>query len=102
MKRLALAIVAVAAVGATASAQNLNCEKDYRAFWDRMAAAGAKNLSGKQLADINRVAVRGFDACTAGDQRFNAKDFFDKLSPAGAKPEDVFKQIDQQGINVKK
>jgi len=102
MKRFALAVIAVAAVGATASAQNLNCDKDYRAFWDRMNQGSAKQLSAKQLADTNRVAVRGYDACTSGDQRFNAKDFFDKLGPAGAKPDDIFKEIDRQGSGAKK
>ena len=101
MKRVALAIVAVVTVAASASAQKLNCEADYRAFWERMAI-GAKQLSGKQLADINRVAVRGYDACTSGDERFNAKDFFDKLGTVGAKPEDIFKEIDRQGAGAKK
>src|SRR5262245_30093152 len=102
MKRIAIAIAAVGAFAAAASAENLNCEKDFRAFWDRMSGPGAKDLSGKQLADIGRVAVRGYDACTAGDERFNAKDFFDKLGPAGAKPEDIFKEIDRQGAGAKK
>ena len=101
MKRFALALVGMGALAAAASADNLNCDRDYKAFWSKMAPAGAK-MTAKQLADINRVAVRGYDACTAGDQRFNTRDFFDKLSPAGAKPEDIFKQIDQQGINAKK
>lgn len=102
MKRVALAIAAVAAIAASASAENLNCEKDFKAFWERMAGPGAKELSGKQLADVGRVAVRGYDACTSGDERFNAKDFFDKLGPAGAKPEDIFKEIDRQGAGAKK
>jgi len=93
MKRFALAIVAVAAVAAPASAQNLNCEKDFKEFWERISRQGAKDMTGKQLADVGRVAVRGYDACTSGDQRFNAKDFFDKLGPAGARPEDVFQEI---------
>jgi hypothetical protein len=102
MKRLALAVISVAAVAASASAQNLNCDRDFKAFWERMSGPGAKDLSAKQLADTARVAVRGYDACTAGDERFNAKDFFEKLGPAGAKPEDIFKEIDRQGAGVKK
>lgn len=95
MKRLALAALAIAALAAPVSAaENLNCEKDFKAFWDRMSSSGAK-LTGKQLADINRVAVRGFDACTAGDERFNAKNFFDKLSGQyGLKPEELFREMD--------
>ena len=95
MKRLALAALAcVAIVGPASAAENLNCEKDFRAFWDRMISAGAK-LSGKELAAINRVAVRGYDACTAGDERFNAKNFFDKLTGQyGLKPEELFREMD--------
>jgi|SwirhisoilCB2_FD_contig_31_2504038_length_376_multi_6_in_0_out_0_1 hypothetical protein len=102
MKKIALAIVGLAALAVPASADNLNCDKDFKAFWDRMSGPGAKNVSGKQLADAGRVAVRGYDACTAGDQRFNAKDFFEKLGPAGSKPEDIFKEIDRQGAGAKK
>ena len=85
MKKIALAIVGSAAFITPVSAENLNCEKDFKAFWERMAGPGAKGVTGKQLADYGRYAVRGYDACTSGDQRFNAKDFFDKLGPAGAK-----------------
>ena len=95
MKRIALAFVAIAAIAGPASAENLNCEKDFKAFWERMSQGGAK-LSGKEIADINRVAVRGYDACTAGDERFNAKTFFEKLSPGGLKPEEVMRQMEQK------
>ena len=63
MKKIALAIVGLAALAVPASADNLNCDKDFKAFWDRMSGPGAKNLTGKQLADTGRVAVRGYDAC---------------------------------------
>lgn len=96
MKRFALAAIALAALAAPASAENLNCEKDFKAFWERMSGNGAK-LSGKELADINRVAVRGFDACTSGDERFNAKNFFEKISQYGSKPEDIFKSVNGYG-----
>jgi uncharacterized protein YdeI (BOF family) len=102
MKRLALAVVTVAAVAASASAQNLNCDRDFKTFWEKMSGPGAKDLTAKQLADTARVAVRGYDACTAGDERFNARDFFDKLATGSAKPEDIFKEIDRQGAGAKK
>jgi hypothetical protein len=101
MKRFVLAMLGIAAVGAAASAQNLNCDADFKAFWER-TATGAKQATGKQLADTARVAVRGYDACTSGDQRFNAKDFFDKLSPTGAKSEDIFKELESRNTGAKK
>lgn len=82
MKRVALALIALAAVAGPASAQNLNCEKDFKAFWEGMSSSGVKELTGQQLADVSRTATRGYDACTSGDERFNAKNFFDKISGA--------------------
>ncbi len=83
MKHVALALAAFAAIAGPASAaENLNCEKDYKAFWERMTSSGVKQLTGQQLADISRTATRGYDACTSGDERFNAKNFFDKISGA--------------------
>ena len=102
MKHVSAALIAVSiALGLSASAQAQTygnaagiCAKDYRAFWDNMLSAGAK-LSGEQLAAVNRVALRGYDACTAGDERFNAKNFFEKLSGQyGLKPEELFREMD--------
>lgn len=98
MKRIALALAAFAAVAGPASAaENLNCEKDFKAFWERMNSAGVKSLTGQQLADISRTATRGYDACTSGDERFNAKNFFDKISGtygSKSKLEDLLREMD--------
>lgn len=70
------------------------CANDYKAFWERMASSGAK-LTGEQLAAVNRVALRGYESCTSGDERFNAKNFFEKLSGQyGLKPEELFREMD--------
>ena len=95
MKRFALAALATAAMAATAYAQSANCDRDFKDFWEKMSPA-AKQVTGKQLADTARIAVRGYDACTAGDERFNAKDFFEKLASPNAKPEDLFQELDRQ------
>jgi hypothetical protein len=95
MTRFALAALATAAMAATAVAQSANCDRDFKDFWTKMSPA-AKELSGKDLADRARVAVRGYDACTSGDDRFSAKDFFDKLSSPNVRPEELFQDLDRQ------
>jgi len=90
MKRIALAVLAVAAFSAPAMAQN--CAKDYKAFWDNLDRARYAKLSPEQFADLSRTTLRGYDACTAGDQRFTAESFFKKLdSEHFAKASDIFK-----------
>lgn len=97
MKRLALAVIAVGALTTPASAQSLNCDRDYKAFWDKMATnQAAKQLTAAQYAQLSRTAVRGYDACTSGDERFNVENFWKKLeliSPA--KASDIFKDLEK-------
>jgi hypothetical protein len=105
MRRILVSVAAIVAVPMATVAQSPltphACELNYKAFVGRMSEASSK-LSGRELADIHRVAVRGFDACTSGDQRFDAKGFFEKLGPAGGKPEDIFKEFDRGGAGAKK
>jgi len=90
MKRLILAAVAAAALSAPAMAAN--CAKDYKDFWQSLDREKFAKLSAEQIADLSRTALRGFDACTAGDERFTAKNFYEKLqSQANAKASDIFK-----------
>lgn len=94
MKRIALALVAIAAVAAPAAA-NPNCARDYKSFWDQFNNGPAKGLTGEQLAIVNRMALRAHDACSAGDEA-NAKSIFDKIRDAApAKVEDFWKQLSQ-------
>lgn len=90
MKRLLLAAVAAAALSAPAMAAN--CAKDYKDFWETFDRQKFSKLSAEQIADLSRTALRGYDACTAGDERFTADNFFKKLqSDANAKASDIFK-----------
>jgi|SRR5581483_5067309 len=103
MKRLAVSVLALAALGAAASVQAASaadCAKDYKDFWDKNSPL-AKSLTAEQYAKLSRTALRGFDACSAGDERF-ASDFFNKLGSALAKPEDVFNQINSSPLAKKK
>ena len=91
MKRLMLAAVAAAAFGAPAMAAD--CAKDYKSFWENFDRSRFAKMSAEQIADLSRTALRGFDACTAGDERFTAQNFFKKLDSVGpnAKASDIFK-----------
>jgi len=90
MKRFVLAIIAAGALSAPAMAAN--CAKDYKDFWDNFDRQKFSKLSAEQIADLSRTALRGFDACTAGDERFTADNFFKRLqSDANAKASDIFK-----------
>lgn len=91
MKRLALAIVALGTLSVPALAAN--CAKDYKDFWESFDRARYAKLSAEQIADLSRTALRGYDACTAGDERFTAANFFKKLDSVGpnAKASDIFK-----------
>jgi opacity protein-like surface antigen len=90
MKRFLLAAVAAAAF--TAPAMAADCAKDYKDFWQSLDREKFAKMSAEQIADLSRTALRGYDSCTAGDERFTAKGFYEKLqSQANAKASDIFK-----------
>ena len=91
MKRLILAAVAAAALSAPALAAD--CAKDYKSFWESIDRSKYAKMSAEQIADLSRTALRGYDACTAGDERFTAENFFKKLDRLGpnSKASDIFK-----------
>lgn len=94
MKRLALAVAALAALAVPAAA-NPNCAKDYKGFWDQFNNGPAKSLTAEQHAIVSRQALRAFDACTAGDES-SAKSIFTRLNEAApAKGDDFWKQLQQ-------
>jgi hypothetical protein len=89
MKRFALVIIAVGALSGPAMAAN--CAKDYKDFWDTLDREKSAKMSAEQYADLSRTALRGYEACTAGDERFTADNFFKKLdSQAMSKASDIF------------
>ena len=98
MKKLIL--IAALASGLAAGATSVNaqalggsasCAKDYKDFWDNLDRQKSAKMSPEQYADLSRTALRGYDACTAGDERFTAEDFYRKLdSEANAKASDIF------------
>jgi hypothetical protein len=104
MKRIAFSLLALATLAGPASAQTYggapSCAKDFKDFWDNNSPL-AKSLTPEQFAQLSRTALRGYDACSAGDERF-ATDFFKQLGSALAKPEDVFNQINSSPLAKKK
>ena len=99
MKQLIL--IAALASGLAAGVTSVNaqtyggarsCAKDYKDFWQNLDRQKFAKMSAEQIADLSRTALRGFDACTAGDERFTADNVFKKLqSDAHAKASDIFK-----------
>jgi hypothetical protein len=91
MKRFVIAIATAAALASPAAAAN--CAKDYKDFWDKIDREKYSKMSAEQIADLSRTTLRGYDACTAGDERFTAENFFKKLDQLGpnAKASDIFK-----------
>jgi hypothetical protein len=96
MKRIAISIFALAAFAAPSWAAD--CAKDYKDFWDNSPLA--KSLTPEQYAQLSRTALRGYDACSAGDERFST-DFFKQLGSALAKPEDIFNQTNSSPLAKK-
>src|ERR1700675_3599798 len=88
MKRLILAAIAAAAL--SAPAVGANGAKDYKDFWQNLDREKFAKMSADQIADLSRTALRGYDACTAGDKRFTADNFFKKLDSPNAKASDIF------------
>jgi len=101
MQRIAVSRFALAAIVGSTSVQaaGADCAKDYKDFWDNNSPL-AKSLTPEQYAQLSRTALRGFDACSAGDERF-ATDFFKQLGSALAKPEDIFNQINSSPLAKK-
>jgi hypothetical protein len=91
MKRFALAIIAVGALSAPAVAAD--CAKDYKDFWQSFDSSRYAKMSSEQIADLSRTALRGYEACSAGDERFTSENFFKKLDAMGpnSKSSDIFK-----------
>lgn len=95
MKRLALAAIAAGILASPAAA---DCAKDYKDFWDKINSQASAKMSGEQYSKLSRMALRGFDACSAGDQKFNSASFYEKLGQqANALPDNFWEKVGQEG-----
>jgi hypothetical protein len=74
-----IGIAAMGVIAGSASAQGkMDCGALYKSALEKFHKEKAAGLPAEKIADANRIALRAFDACTAGDE-FNAKAFFDML-----------------------
>jgi hypothetical protein len=80
MSRLTPIGIAACAIiaGATSSQAALDCGALYRSALEKVHKEEAGGLEPDKIAELHRLALRGFDACSAGDE-FNARAFFDEL-----------------------
>ena len=79
MLRIFVAALVLASFVGGASAQGTtNCATDFKAFWDRINQGGSAKMTGEQLANMHRMALRGYDACTAGDEQWS-KQLWERL-----------------------
>jgi hypothetical protein len=80
MPRSALiGIAAVAGIfGATSAQSAMDCDALYKGALDKVHKEEIGGLETNRIADLHRLALRAYDACSGGDE-FNARDFFDQL-----------------------
>jgi len=84
MKRLAIAVVALATLAGPISAPvlaqtKLDCSRLYKDFWEKFDKEKYAKISAEQLSGVSRMALRAYDACQAGDEQ-DARALFDRLS----------------------
>ena len=70
----ALAVVA----GATSAHGAMDCNALYKGALEKIHKEEMGDLETNRIADLHRLALRAYDACSAGDE-FNARDFFDQI-----------------------
>ena len=80
MSRLTLIGIAACAnmASATSSLGALDCGAPYRSALEKVHKEKAGGLEPNRIAELHRLALRAYDACSAGDE-FNAREFFDQL-----------------------
>lgn len=67
--RFALAAAAIAAIAVSpAFAQRADCAANYREFWELMQRHGSARPSTEDLVATQRMGLRAYDACQAGDE----------------------------------
>lgn len=79
LRSLLIGLAALGTMAGAAAAQGkLDCGKAYKDVWERLDRERFAKISPEQLAGVNRMALRAFDACEAGDEQ-DAKALFERL-----------------------
>jgi len=90
MKRLVLTLLAAGAFSAPALAAD--CAKDYKDFMVNLDRGKLATMSAEEIAKLSRTALRVYEACTSGDERFSATNFFRQIDAEKySKAEDIFR-----------
>jgi hypothetical protein len=56
-------------VGGASAQSKMDCGKAYKGVWDKLKREEYAKISDQRLADVNRLALRAYDACQAGDEQ---------------------------------
>jgi hypothetical protein len=64
--------------GAAAPQPNFDCDKAYKAFWERLDRETYAKMPPEHLVVLSRKALRIYDACQTGDVE-DAKGLFERL-----------------------
>jgi len=77
-----LSIISTAALfvytTAVAAQATMNCNDLYKGALEKIYKEQTGGLEPNRIAELQRLALRAFDACSAGDE-FNARAFFDEI-----------------------
>ena len=76
------ALIGIAALtgifGATSAQGAMDCDALYKGALEKVHKEEMGDLETNRVAELHRLALRAYDACSAGDE-FNARDFFDQF-----------------------
>ncbi len=100
MTRLIYAALAIGALTTPAFAA-IDCNNEYKSFWDKFNNGPAKELTGQQLAIVGRQALRAFDGCNAGDEN-TTRSIFQRLNEAAPAKDQSYWTSLQESAPVKK
>jgi hypothetical protein len=56
-------------VGGASAQSKMDCGKAYKSVLEKLKRQEYAKISDQQLADVNRLALRAYDACQAGDEQ---------------------------------
>jgi len=84
MKKTVLVVAALTMFGVAPAHAATDCNEHYLEFWQKFTEFGNDaKLSGEQVATLNRVALRNYDACQAGDE-VGSREFWERFTEIGS------------------
>jgi hypothetical protein len=82
------AVLVVAFAASPALADRADCSAKYREFWDLMQRYGSAKPSTDDLVATQRMGLRAYDACQAGDES-NFSNFWENMRKYGSAQDDA-------------